>query len=655
MRIPRLAAGCLVAVAASTAGACKGSEPITARPLPALDNRPALLQPGERSPRIANYDIRAEYDPKTHTVTATETLRWKNTTTAAVSTIPLHLYMNAFKDEDSVFMKESRGQHRDAFKKDDSWGRIDVTSIRLAGSPTELRPGGKFGLDETTLEVPLGADIPPGGEARLDIAFTTVFPEVFARTGYKGEFTMAGQWFPKIGVLQQLPDGSVKWHCETFHVNSEFFADFGVYDVTLTLPASLIVAATGVLAGAEDVSPGGLRRLRFHAEDVHDFAWTADPWFRVMSTTATVEGGTVEVRVYHRPGHEPWARRHLEAGKRSIEGFSRMFYPYPWSIMSIIDVPSEALTGAGGMEYPTLVTTGADHALAPPGVYFPEQVTVHEVGHNWFQGLLASNEVDEAWLDEGVNEYVDGLILDEWLGSDRSFLDVAGVRAGYYQFERASADGNKLVSPIRTKSYLFAPGEYGDGTYRKSAQVLKTLEGMAGKDRLVRAIGRYAREFAFKHPTGDDFLRVVGGELGSEHDAFLRVAFGEPGGADLFIHDVDNWERTTKDEQGKEKEEWRARVVVKNTGRIAVPVEVKIRFSDGTEETVQWDGNGGWRAYEFTGKRIVSAVLDPANKVMVDHDAADNEWREDGRHGPAWRAAARLAFWQQTLLQLVGP
>ncbi len=624
---------------------CRRTPPLLATPLPAPDSRPALLQPGARSPRIANYEIVADYDPKTHRITATETLRWRNTTSAPVANLAFHLYMNAFKNEDSVFMKESRGRHRLAERNKDSWGSIDVTSIKLRGNPAELRPGGKFGVDETTLDVPLPAAIPPGGEAQVDLAFTTRFPEVFARTGYKGQFTVVGQWFPKIGVLQEVPGGGVKWHCETFHANSEFFADFGVYDVTLTIPASHVVAATGVLVAAEDVD-GGNRRLRYRAEDVHDFAWTADPWFRVMSTQATTSAGQVEVRVYHRPGHEPWARRHLEAGRRTIEGFSRLFYPYPWSIMSIIDVPADALTGAGGMEYPTLVTTGGDHVLTPPGSWFPEQVTVHEVGHNWFQGLLASNEVDEAWLDEGINEYADGLILDEWLGPDRSLIDLWGARVGYYDAERL-ADCNQLVSPIRTKSYEFAPDEYGDATYRKTAVVLKTLESMAGKDKLVGAIGRYAREFAFRHPTGEDFLGVLRADLGAQYDGYLRIAFDEPGGADVRLAEIDNY---------KKKDEWLARVVVKNTGRLPVPVEVEVRFSDGTRVTERWDGNGGWKAFDYQGKRkIVAAVLDPGKKVLVDHDLADNEWRAATRLGPAWRAGARAAFWEQTALQLVGP
>src|SRR5262249_4542177 len=204
-------------------------------------------------------------------------------------------------------------------------------------------------------------------------------PEVFARTGYKGEFHMVAQWFPKIGV-RVGPPGAERWECQPFHINNEFFADFGTYDVALTVPSTHTVAATGVLTNAVDAG-GGMRTLTYHAEDVHDFAWMADPYMEVMPGQAKLaEEGTVEVRVYYRPEQRDFARRHLEAATGAIEKFSAMFVPYPWPILSVIDPPVDAASGAGGMEYPTLVTTGAawplrDSVFARPGVPLPAFVT----------------------------------------------------------------------------------------------------------------------------------------------------------------------------------------------------------------------------------------------------------------------------------------
>src|SRR5262249_30719766 len=150
----------------------------------------------------------------------------------------------------------------------------------------------------------------------------------------------------------------------------------------------------------------GERALSYHAEDVHDFAWMADPYMQVERATVAGTFGPIEVRVYHRPSQRRFARRHLEAARRTLQAYGKWFGPYPWSNLSIVDPPWDAAPGAGGMEYPTLVTTGGDIDL--PGGRFLEEVTVHEVGHNWFQGKLASNEVDEAFLDEGLNTYANG-------------------------------------------------------------------------------------------------------------------------------------------------------------------------------------------------------------------------------------------------------
>src|SRR5262249_9046888 len=201
---------------------------------------------------------------------------------APVDKVPLHLYMNAFKDETTLFMRESGGGSLRGLTSPIDAGWIEVSSITAGGA--ELRPGP--GADTTVIEVPLPRPVAPGAELVLDIQFVAQLPVAFARTGWHGDFYMVGQWFPKIGVL--LADG---WHCDPFHANSEFFADFGVYDVELTVPATHRVAGTGVLVGTEDLADGR-RRFRYHAEDVHDFAWMADPFMKV----ATARAGGIEIR-----------------------------------------------------------------------------------------------------------------------------------------------------------------------------------------------------------------------------------------------------------------------------------------------------------------------------------------------------------------------
>src|SRR5262249_32836765 len=542
-----------------------------------------LLGGAPLSPRLASYRIDATLDVAAKEVRARETLVWKHDGVEPVRAVPLHLYMNAFKNETSVFLRESHGRHRGATKADGTWGWIEVPSIQQGG--VELRPRAAYGEDETTLTVPLARPVAPGETLTLDLRFTTRLPEVFARTGYQGEFFLVGQWFPKIGVLR-VEGGRQRWICDTFHVASEFFADFGTYDVELHVPRTHAIAATGVLVAARDDGDG--RVLAYRAEDVHDFVFMADPWMQVARTTAAVPGGTVEVRVYHRPEHAAHVPRHLEAARRTIETFSRMFVPYPWPIMSVVDPPSDAEGSAGGMEYPTLVTTGGDWDV--PGQKLLEEVTIHEVGHNWFQGILASNEVDEGWLDEGINTYADGIVADAIFGADRSSIDGL-VRVGYYDRDQILLGMGDALSPIDTKSYEFPDfQDYGVATYYKTSSAMKTLEGMLGRDRVWGALGHYAKKWAYKHPRGDDFIAAMSEGLGEDGRWFLEPALGGRGDVDLRVGAIENrradpprgifGEGDKREARLPEdpKAPWESSVVVANVGRVPAIVDVAFRF-----------------------------------------------------------------------------
>ncbi|HLL20673.1 MAG TPA: M1 family metallopeptidase, partial [Kofleriaceae bacterium] len=469
------------------------------RPLPVRDDTPPLRGgAAPKSDRIASYRIDARLDTTKHQIAATQTMRWRNTGPAAVDKLPLHLYLNAFKNEQSIFMRSSRGVMRGARASDAAWGWIQIESVQLGGVELASKLTYPHAPDESVAELALPAPIEPGATAELHFKFTAQLPEVFARTGFKGEFNMVAQWFPKIGVL--LPSGI--WECRPHHALSEFFADFGTYDVTLTVPNTYVVAATGVLDSVSE-APGGTRTYAYKAEDVHDFVWMADPYMEVMTGTAKVEDGNVTVRVLYRPAQEAFAKRHLAAGIGAIEKFSAAYIPYPWPIMTIVDPPGDAMYGAGGMEYPTLVTTAGDSVFMRPGMRLPEFVTVHEIGHNWFQGMLASNEPLEAWLDEGVNEWADAKVMNELYGSRSSAIDWMDWHAEIVALQRAAAGGQALPSPIATAAAAFVDGDnYAAASYTQTMRALKTLENTVGAAKFAAAMKVYATKFAFKHPTG---------------------------------------------------------------------------------------------------------------------------------------------------------
>ena len=640
------------------------------RPLPERSKSPALRGGGPaRSPRNASYKIDARLDTTLHQITATETLTWTNLGASPVRALPFHLYLNAFKNETTLFMRSSRDELRDAAATD-AGGWTHVESVKIGGVE-RIGTLHAVGPDETVVELPLTEPLAAGGTIEVTFKFTAQLPEVFARTGYKGEFHLVGQWFPKIGV-RVGPPGAETWECQPLHSNTEFFADFGTYDVALTVPNTHVVAATGVLVNATE-SPGGTRTLTYHAEDVHDFAWMADPYMEVMSGQAKLEHGTVDVRVYYRPEHKDFAKRHLDAAIGATEQFSAMFGPYPWSVLSVIDPPIDAAIGAGGMEYPTFVTTAGDTVFARPGLRLPEYVTVHEVGHNWFQGMLASNEAVEAWLDEGVNEWADAKVMTTLYGARGSAIDWMGWQAEIVQLRAALADDpSSLPSPIATAAYAFADMDaYGEATYESTLRALSTLEQTVGANKFAAAMKVYATTWAFKHPTGRDLFATLAAELHEDLTWFFAPVFEHVGGMRLAIRSAScklahpargvfgegAGKKTVTEIEAPETGSYLCEVVITNTGTIHVPVDLELKFEDGSLLEQTWDDHGGasWKSFVFERSSPLTEVwIDPTNKIALDAPVT-HHYRLEGDGSASLRGAAWIASVTQTLMQIVGP
>ena len=239
------------------------------------------------SPRNANYTIDVRLDTRARTLSARETLVWTNITTAPTGELQFHLYYNAWRNTDSTWMREHRlttWWSSVAARRADEFAAIDISSLKITGgaiAPVDLTKEMRFIApddgnedDQTVMAVTLPAPVGPGQTITLDIAFTAKIPRTFARTGVIGNDYFLGQWFPKIGVLE--PDG--RWNCHQFHVGTEFFSDFGVYDVRMTVPRGWPLAATGRERERAD-NADGTTTHRYYQEDVHDFAWTTSPNF----------------------------------------------------------------------------------------------------------------------------------------------------------------------------------------------------------------------------------------------------------------------------------------------------------------------------------------------------------------------------------------
>jgi len=432
---------------------------------------------------VASYDIKARLLPDQKKVVGSEVLTWLNTSESPVSELRFHLYLNAFKNNRTTFMKESGGASR-GFKADlDNRGFITVEKIRirdgadLTPSLAYLQPDDGNADDQTVMKVDLPAPVAPGEPLVLAVDFTAKLPKVFARSGFSGDFYMVGQWFAKLGVFQ---DGA--WNCHQYHANSEFFSDFGTYRVEITAPEKFVIGATGKRTSETKNSDGTMTRV-YEQEDVHDFAWTACPDFVEFRETYVLDEPSVKtemILLVHR-AHIRQKERYAQALRNGLEFYSRSFGPYPYETITLVD-PAPGAMGAGGMEYPTLFTAGTT-AWMPQGIRIPEMVTIHEFGHNYWYGMVASNEFEEAWLDEGINTYSEIKAMSRFYGEDRSMIDFAGIRIGSIAYNRMSVLGSGRFDPVLKESWRYiSGGSYALNVYAKAGLMLLTLEKWLGED-----------------------------------------------------------------------------------------------------------------------------------------------------------------------------
>jgi hypothetical protein len=634
--------------------------------------------PDPLSPRIANYRIAVRLDPAEKTLSGKETLTWKNTSTDIINELQFHLYLNAFKDERSTFMRGGSSR-REIGLPDGGW--VSVTSLKTADG-TDLtkriqfiQPDDNNLDDQTVIRLPLVKPVLPKQSVTLTIDFTARLPRIFARTGYHKDFFMVGQWFPKIGVYEaagQRYATTGRWNCHQFHPNTEFFADFGVYDVDITVPEPFIVGATGVLQ-QERPNPDGTKTLSFHAEDVHDFAWTASPHFVDLRDTWR----NVSIRVLMQPQRTGQAIRYFQSAKAALEYLDTYVGPYPYPVLTIVD-PAYGALSSGGMEYPTLITAGAFWGIGS-GLKLAEGVTVHEFGHQYWYGMSASNEFEEAWLDEGVNQYYETRIMSEAYGIKTSMLDFIGLKAGDEEMTRSSyvGMGNPRVAPVATEAWKFPRGSYGILTYHKTAVFLTTLERMIGRPAMDSTMKTFFRRWRFKHPCARDFIAVFNeivppmthDRFGKNLDWYFDQVLYGTGICDYELTSVrteDDGPRGRGEDSaavdagssaGKSPpaREFSSTVTVSRLGEITLPVTLLVRFDDGSEVTEQWDGRDRTTSFHYQRTaRVVRAEVDPDRVLAMDIDFNNNSKTVAPPASPIWKYTAKVLFWLQNFFSLFG-
>jgi hypothetical protein len=596
---------------------------------------------------VASYTLHASLDPARHTVEGKGTITWRNASRIAQREIWVHLYLNAYKTERTLFARFADvGSFRGGGATIEH-GSITVKRLALAAPDgglaggADLWPGADSTSpgdpdDETDIRVPLPAPIEPGQTVRLDVEFESRLPSLSFRTGFYEGFYMVGQWFPKLAVL--APDG--RWAHFAFHRLSEFYADFGRYDVTVDTPGDMIVGATGQPAG--EVRTGDRVARRFVADSVHDFAFAA--WSRFQEISAVCEG-RVAVRVLFPPGHARAAAVELDSVREGLRALGDAFGPYPYPTLTVVHPPAGA-EEAGGMEYPTLITTGGPWYLPWTGVRALEAVTVHELGHQWFYGLVATDEHAWPFLDEGLNSYAEALVLEGMFPHASGFGGL-GLSVSIPAVQRALAAGPERNAPVaQAASDFVSGGDYGALVYNRTATILTTLGRVYGEDAVRSALGVYTRRHRFRHPGPEDLIQALREGVGDDAAAQLRAALFDRATVDYAV------ERFTS---ASAPEGRHGHVLVRRRGALRFPVDVELTFADGTRQRLRWDAAASAAELPWQAKSdLVAAVIDPDHRVLLDDDLGNNA----RSRSPSRVSAAlldRLAFAASVLLADVSP
>jgi len=621
------------------------------------------------SPRNANYQIQVTYDPAAKQIKGREILNWINISQDRIQTLQFHLYMNAFKNNRSTFARERYG-HTGILGEKNAWGWINIDSLKivngqdLSSSWAYIQPDDGNPDDQTVIELTLPRSIRPGRNIELEIHFTTQLPWLYRRNGFYEDFVMAGQWFPKIGVYI---DG--EWNCHQFHRDTEFFADFGNYDIEITLPAEYQTGATGIRQNVD--KKGTLKTVTYHAEDVHDFAWTAWPQFLIE--TRTYDG--IEIELLYERDHVSSVERTFEALKRSLDFMDAWIGPYPYPKITVMHPPTGCMN-ASGMEYPTFFTAGT-FWFNPPGFYFLELVTVHEFLHNYWYGIVASNEFEEAWLDEGINSYTEYRIIDQYYGERTGALDIFGIEIGETDMFRLGFIGIPKKDRILRNAWTYIGGGYGVMSYFKSALMLKTLENLIGQGIMDEIIRTYYERWKFKHPKSPDFIDVVNEISGEDYNWFFDQILKGSNELDYAVKSV--WTRKYKAAKGvfeqngkqvtlplgKDAEDkiartditetdnnlYRSVVKIHRQGEVIVPVEILIVFNNGDTIREFWDGKERWTKFEYLRpEKLKYAEVDPDRKLLLDTNFANNSLTVKMETKPLAYIGTKLLYWLQNVL-----
>jgi hypothetical protein len=563
----------------------------------------ALSRPSE----IANYDFDVDLDSHTHVLRGRGTMQLVNTTRHPLDHVWLHLYLNAFQSPQTIFGREHALEFR-GNRHSSAPGHIEVQSLRASGVDLWASHDYPDANDTTDVRLSLKTQVQPGATLDIEVAFTAELPQIILRTGYADDFHMVAQWFPKFAKLQE--DGSFAHF--PFHRLAEFYADFGHYRVRIHADSAQIIGATGSCTAP--IFERGRATQVCEAHDVHDFAFAAWDKFKVLERTV----GDIQVRVLYPLYYEGEAERELGAVEDALPRLEERYGKYPYTTLTIVHPPEGDAAEAGGMEYPTLITTGgAAHTLAAD--HSVEALTLHELSHQYFYGILASNEARWPFLDEGLTAYSEALLLRERYG-DAGSIELGGLRVSANVIYAASASMTTADLPAASAARDFESGAAYTGlVYGHTATVLESLRRSAPPGALDTALLDYATTQRFLHPQPAALFAAIERHLGATAADDVQAALETSA---TLADSISAF--TSREAPAGAALRYQCSATISRTGELKLPTEYAFYTDIGPlPAAVVVPTAAGTLVQTQSARHCSGIVLDPALKLLL---AKERQW-----------------------------
>lgn len=491
------------------------------------------------------YDIKAELNDKDKSITGFEKIVYKNNSPSTLDFIWFHIWPNAYKNETTALLQQIKNDTARSKKMEEfGTGSIDGLAFKVndQAAETEAHPNPQY-ID--IIKLLLDKPLLPGDSITISTPFKVTLPPYFSRSGYADGQFMACQWYPKPAVFDR--DG---WHEFPYLDMGEFYSEYADYTVSITVPSEYVVGATGVLQTKEELDAykkvgtknvtdrkgkpalyvpakkNEKKILSYYAEQVPDFAWFADKDFVIQYDTTQLPGGKVidAFSYYHNKKNTIW-NNSIDYVKDGVKKYSGWIGEYEYPVVQVVEGPKN--NSSGGMEYPMVTLITSPDAK----VESLDAVIAHEIGHNWFMGMLGSNERTHTWMDEGLNTYFQFRYEAEKYRSNSVFGDAIPK-----EVKEKSADEflgiiyNAIDKGIPMQSAMDIPAdkfpnsdEYGLISYVKTALWMYLLEASIGPEKMELAIKNYFAKWKNKHPQPADMKAAFEEAIGSNLDKFFEL------------------------------------------------------------------------------------------------------------------------------------